>query len=383
MHPGCMAPPITCLTWAEKGDFGILHHTDVRAWMTALLDDPEVLFIGHNVAFDFGLIASEYPDLIPAIFKAYEDNRVTCSMIRQQMLDIAAGCYRGKFDRDGKTWIKFGYSLFDLTRRLAGRILKKDGWRLRYGEIRDIPISGWIAKACEMQRDAQARLASGNFGSYDPKDLQAIVADDPGQIIEYPLDDAKWTLFCFERQSVGAGQCQEHEDCRDTPALGIACAGGTYLVDQFRQARAAFALHLSSCWGMRTNPEGVEQLRVLTESQIVDVRARLIATGLVRADGSRDTKKAAEYMVEVCRRDNIPLRQTKLGGVSLDAESCLATQDPVLLDYERYTGLGKTLNADYPMLLAASVYPCHPRYGIAETGRITCSGPNLTNVSKK
>ncbi len=363
--PGCMAPPMTCMTWMERGETSahIVHWTEAEPLLRDWLEDPEVLLVGQNVAYDFAVVGAEFPDLIPLIFKAYEDDRVCDTMIRQKMLDIAAGCYRGRFDTDGETWIKYGYSLFDLTRRLTGRLLKKDGWRMRYGELRDIPVEHWIARAIEMQAEARVLLAAGHpFGGHEEKDLQAILLDDPRQIIEYPLDDARTTLDCFLKQEPCAAE---------------------YLKSQFHEARAAWALHLSSCWGMRTDPVGVEELRVITEAAIVDVKARLIVADLVRPDGSRDTKKAAEYMTKVCTENKLPIRKTKGGGVSLDAEACIATEDPVLKDYERYTGLNKTLTADYVMLLGGTQYPVHPRYDLAETSRTTCSGPNLQNVSKK
>lgn len=234
---------------------------------------------------------------------------------------------------------------------------------MRYGELRDTPIDRWISHAIEMQAEARVLLKAGDpFGGYDPKDLEAILLDPPEQIINYPLDDARTTLDVFLKQEPCAAE---------------------YLKSQFHEARAAWALHLSSCWGLRTDAKGVEELRALTEAAIVDVKARLIACGMVRPDGSRDTKKAAEYMARYCMENNLPIRKTKGGGVSLDAEACIAAEDPVLADYERYTGLNKTLSADVPMLRKGTVFPVHCRYDIAETSRTTCSNPNLQNVSKK
>ncbi len=362
IRPGCLAPEPVCATWAKGTEYGILHHTQCHDWLEGLLRDPQILFLGANIAFDFGVICAAWPDLTPLVFQAYENDRVTDVAIRQKMLDIAAGCYRGKLDQDN-VWVPYRYGLEFLAKRLLGIQLKKDGWRLRYEEFHDVPIERWISRAIELQAEARELLKAGDlFGGHEQKDLQAILSDPPGQVISYAVDDARTALGVFQKQEPCAAE---------------------YLKSQFHEARAAWALHLSSCWGMRTNPEGVEELRVLTEAAIVDVKARLIAYGFVRPDGSRDTKKAAEYMARFCMENNIPLRKTKGGGVSLDAEACIATEDPVLKDYERYTGLGKTLNADVPMLLKGTVFPVHCRHDIAETSRVTHSGPNLANVSKK
>lgn len=356
--PGNMAPPLTCITWCGGSSAGIEHHTKAEAILRDWLSDENLILVGQNVAYDFAVVCAEYPSLTPLVFQAYENNRITDTMLRQQLLDIAAGCYRGRFDSDGKTWIKHGYSLFDLARRLTGRLLKKDGWRMRYGELRDIPLSQWESHAAKLIAEAKLAIAAGS----EDKDLLAITQDAPRQVLEYPLDDARLTLECFQKQ----------EPCATE-----------YLRPQFHEARAAFALHLSSCWGMRTNAVGVEELRVVTEAAIVDVKAHLVAAGLVRKDGSRDTKAAAAHMGKFCMENNIKVRRTKGGGVSLDEEACTATEDALLLDYAKFTQLNKALTADYPMLLAGVTTPIHPRYGLAETLRTTCSGPNLQNVSKR
>ncbi len=420
IRPGCLAPEPVCATWAKGKEYGILHHTQVHDWLEGLLRDPEILFLGANIAFDFGVACAAWPDLTPLVFAAYENDRVTDVAIRQKMLDIAAGCYRGKLDQDN-VWVPYRYGLEFLAKRILGIQLKKDGWRLRYGEFENIPLSGWISRAIEMQAEARVLLKAGApFGGHEEKDLQAILLDPPEQVITYAIDDARTALAVFIKQEPCAAE---------------------YLKSQFHEARAAWALHLSSCWGMRTDLRGVEEVRVVTEAAIVDVKARLMALGIVRPDGSRDTKKATEFMLHACgwakatvdptlpgmgmlegewdseeeravkalararepkvksprvirgkgndcfyvalRDDALPLRFTKTKEIALDAEACIATEDPVLKDYERYTGLGKTLNADVPMLLKGTVFPVHCRHDIAETSRVTHSGPNLANVSKK
>lgn len=357
-----MAPELVCMTYeilegGLRGGPRIVHWSDAKPLLEDWLNDPGTCIVGHNIAYDFAVIGAQFPELIPLIFKAYEEDRVTDTLLRMQLLDIAQGCYRGKFEPDG-TWTKIGYSLFDLARRLTGRILKKDGWRMRYGEFRHLPIEQWEAHAKDLQDQARIAIAAGS----EDKDLAAILLDPPGQALQYPLDDASTTMDCYVKQEPAAEE---------------------YLKSQFHEARAAWVLHLSSVWGMRTNAEGVEELRVQTEEKLVDVTKRLVAAGLVRTDGSRDTKKAAGYMEEFCTKSGLRIRRTKTGGVSLDEESCLATEDPMLLDYARYTGLNKMLTADYAMLKQGTVYPVHTHYGIAESSRTTSSGPNLQNISKK
>ncbi len=369
---GRMAPEPVCMTWAEGSDSGIVHHTEARALLLSRLLDPEVRIVGQFVAFDFGVAAAAWPDLVPAIFAAYDDDRVVDTKVREQMRDIARGTYRGKMATDG-TWIKFAYGLEDLARRLLGVQLKKDGWRMRYGAFIDVPLSGWVDHAKEIQRDSAARLdafaATGRTeaslskeGKAWIKELQAIVTDYPEQVLRYPIDDAINTLAVYEVQE------------RTTPP--------EIFVDQFRQVRGDFALHLSSVHGMRTDGAGVYRLRVNTEAALVDVTARLQAAGFVRPDGSRDTKRVSAYMVEVCTREGLLLRKTEGGAPCLDVDACEATEDELLQDYADYTGLKKTLDTDIKMLETGTKYPVHCRYGLAESGRTTCSAPNIQNLRK-
>lgn len=330
-RPGVMAPELACVSWQHRGGEPILSHWTVserliRGWL-----ESDKVLVGHNVAYDCGVICANFPDLIPAIFEAYDSDRITDTMIRQQLLDIAAGCYRGKLGEDNQ-WIKYDYSLFAVTRRLTGRLLEKDEWRLRYGEFRELPLDQW-----------------------------------PEGARNYPLDDAVATLDCFEAQ-------EQHAE---------------FLKDQFAQARAAWWLHLVSCWGLRTSAEGVERLRVETEAEIEEVQSRLVAAGLVRADGSRDLKAAAAWMEGVCTEAQIPVRRTAPsikfpdGNIQLDADACKATGDDTLEDYALFTELGAVLNKDLPALAAGTVWPVHTHYGIAETGRTTSSHPNVQNWRRR
>jgi DNA polymerase-1 len=369
---GNMAPEMVCMTYADYVDKpGILHRTDPAAH--DLLEEKlkSALIIGQNVAYDMGVIANTYPDLIPLIFKAYAEDRVTDTMIRQHLLDIAVGCFRGYMDGND-VWVPLKYSLDALARRHLGVYLKKDGWRLRYGEFATVPISQWVDKATELQQEAVVLLQREGpkpadqryYDGHDPKDLLAIVADAPEQALKYPLDDATTTLDVYAAQERAPKE---------------------FLRAQFREARAAWALHLSTVWGLRTNEAGVDALEKQTVEAIREVKERLAAEGLVRADGSRDTKKAADHMRLVCARDGLKLRLTKGGkkeikGVCLDADACLASDDSILKDYAEFSTLQKTLSADVPMLRAGTRYPVHCKYGLAETSRTTCSGPNLQNL---
>ena len=402
IRPGRTAPPMTCMTWQEVelaggqtgpvGEAQICLHSAAQIYLKAWLEDPEVLFVGHNVAFDMAVVCAEFPELIELVFAAYENDRVTDTMLRQKQLDIAAGCYRGMFGEAGK-WIKLDYSLAVCAKRLAGMPIKKEGFRMFYAPFRNVTLNRWTEHARSVQARGQAWLdGSGDleldtlcaaFGDREKfaKEVAGMVAANPEEAVSYPLDDARATLACFLSQ-------EEHAE--------------EFLKDEFRQAQKAWWLHLTSAWGLRTNAAGVAALQMQTEHAAKDIEATLVAAGLVRPDGSRDTKLAKERMLLACgwqwddgqgkyvaleerERDGTlkPLRLTDGGNgppqPQLDADACKASDDETLKLYAELTSLKAVLNKDVPALARAVIYPVHTRFDIAETSRTTSSNPNVQN----
>lgn len=342
--PGRMAPPLACVThqsWdcvVGTQGFGqdpqLVYHTEAAAKVREWLLDPNLGLVGHNVAYDIAVMCAHDPTLTPLFFAALAADRITDTLIREQLLDIAKGRFRGYLDEEGK-WHALKYSLFDVTRKYTGRLLDKDEWRLKYGELREIPLADW-----------------------------------PEGAKEYPKLDAAATLAVWQAQE------------READLLG----------DQYRQVRAAVALHLASVWGIRTDPAAVAKLTLETEEARKEIFDRLVEAGLVRPNGTRDTKAAAAYMSETCTQLGLPLRRTATYDaarhgpgdcISLDEDACAATGDDLLADYAAYTTLGAVLSKDVPMLAAGARAPIHTRFGLVETGRTSSSGPNIQNIRRK
>lgn len=329
IRPGCLAPELACISFQILGqDPGLIWQGDehAHAIIQDWLRDDRTLLVGHNVAFDTVVLARQWPDLLPLIFEKYDKNLITDTELRQKLLDIAGGEYRGRSTSDGR-WIQHNYSLDALARRLLGRSLDKDTWRLQYGSLRDVPLLQWPAGARA-----------------------------------YPLEDARATLDSFLSQ-------EAHRD---------------YIPSQYHEARAGFSQHLMSAWGLRTSPEGVKQLREATLAEIDKVKDQLVAEGLVRPDGTRDTKAAQARMIDVMkwsgRIDQMVVTPT--GKPKLDGLSCKESEDPILIAYARYTTLNKVLGNDCEMLAQGIVVPIHPHYDLAESGRATCAGPNIQNLRR-
>ncbi len=405
IRPALLAPPLCVVTWQEPGKSAqIIHHTDAEPLIRGWLEDDSKILVGHNIAYDLAVICERYPHLRPLVFFAYANDRVTDTMIREQLLDVAGGVYRGRPGEKGK-WITHEYSLEDVSKRKAGFVLLKDGWRLSYSEFLDTPLRDWPTRAREVQAKARPRvveldrriaqaeaLGDDEYAKALTKErdgLTEMIDGDPSRASEYPLDDARATLAVYLAQ-------EKHV---------------AYLADQYRQARAAWALHLSSAWGLRTDAVGVEILRAATQEAYDELETELIELGLIRKNKtrSRDTKKAKARMIAVCKEEGILLRRTDshtdtetkkfckdaagnrlptghddcVEHVSLDADACNATGDDVLEDYAEISTLKKVLSNDIEALRKGTEYPVHTRYGFAETGRTTSSKPNIQNLRRK
>ncbi len=385
IRPALLAPPMVCTTWQCPGeDSQIVHVNDAYPVIRSWLEDPNRLLIGHFLAYDMTVVCAQFPDLVPLVFAAYKANRCICTKIRQQLLDIAGGVFRGRVGDKGR-WITHKYDLGDLSKRHLGKPLIKDGWRLEYAHFLDVPLSRWPERARERQAISRARRAE--LPALPGKDkalaaeianLDAIINDVPEGVIRYPLLDAETTLGVYQSQEIHS----------------------SYLKDEHRQAYAQFALYLSSTWGLRTHAPGVEALRLELQQAYEELAGEFEALGYVRPDGTRDMKAIKKLMVETCREQGIAIRRTdghakegaKCGHaddceehVSLDSDACeaVALVDPTctIADYSELSALKKMLTSDVPMLQAGTVYPVHTRFDIAETGRTTSSKPNIQNLN--
>ncbi len=365
-RPGLRSPPIVCVQWSidggpahlmtGRGEFanacGTLSPPSPHTFSSLLrhwLNDPGTLLVGHNVAYDLACFAAHDPTLLGPIFLAYRQNRVTDTMLRQKLADIGRGRYRGFFN--GPVWIPCQYNLGDVGGRHGFRVDKDDPWRLRYAELRDVPLAEW-----------------------------------PEGAISYALNDPKATWHAY------AGQASRY------PA--------ELLVDEFNQARKFWGLHLAEVWGLRTSLRGVmslekgarerlEQLEELLKDPAGCGHSPLKAHAencslcratppLVKPDGVRDTKAAKARMRlvwEQAQRDGKPfeLRATKSGDVCLDSDACNGSGDPLLEAYAELSSFKKVLANDVEALKLGVVHPIHTHFDIAETGRTTSAKPNVQN----
>lgn len=433
--PGKQAPPLVCHSFAASRHQGFVFNPKAGNVFWEQACAAGAILIAHNSAFDLAVMAADNPDRLPEIFDMLEAGRFRDTMIREKLLDIARGRYRG-FKSDSGYWVNLKYNLAALTsRRLGIKLEKEDNWRLHYNKLDGIPIEKWAAVTVNVV---------GSKG----QPLQLHGAD----AYTYAAGDATSTFGVYEEQEIIAAELH---------AQGIT----NPLADEQRQIRKLFWLHLCAAWGLRTDAEGIARLEVATRREIHELRELLrdpndehgiaqrnatrLARGekpiavpeewrsiepLVRPDhtlksgprkgwvepGSKDTKAAKRRMIDVCLDGGLEIRITKgeeekragkvkpskaanprapstkapefyrgicLEGIALDKDACDATGDPILQSYceltSQSTVFGKDIDGEHG-LKTGLYHPIHTFFeSLLETGRTSSSRPNVQNVKSK
>ena len=399
--PGLLTPPLVCLSWAErvlswerrgnsvfrlpkeKVETNLLNDKDAIRWFKEMVADPNVVLIGHNVSYDLAVIveASNDPGLLSIVFHAIREGRVSDTMIRESLLLLAEG--RLAFDpEEGRQPL---ISLAATAQRRLGEELDgktgADAWRIRYDELLGVPLEIW-----------------------------------PEEAIQYSIRDAETTLRVWEDQRFSA--MDEGYLDQGNPWM--------VLVDERRKVMAAWALHLCSCNGMRTDPKRVQEVTkkvlqageeldsLLLEEDLARMQTRKGKAVLV-GDKAAQQKRVAEayrkkyegkvspYPLPAVRRGKrveggggvsyvtsrgrhvVPLTSPSKtfpeGQVSTSRATLLDSDDSVLV---RLAELGETqkLRTTYiPILSRGTQVPIQPRYRLPmATGRTSCSHPNVQNL---
>jgi len=337
IRPGCTAPPLVCLTAAARaleGDvFGELYAV-ARApgFLREVLERRERL-VGHNVAYDLAVCCAEAPDLWPLVCEALDAGRVHDTQIAEQLLDIAQGRFRFATEVDDATGESttrpVEYTLAALAQRRCNRVLDKsaDSYRLRYLELLAVDPAQW-----------------------------------PPEARAYALEDAEATLLVREDQE------------REARALGLWDEALCGVTDEAAQVRAAFALHLTGTRGIAVDLAAVDALETKLRAQRAEGRSAMVATGLVRANGTRDMA-AIKARVTSAYRDGRKLLETETGAVSTSAAVLRESGDPVLVALAEAGKIEKLLSAFVPGLRTGAVAPLTCRYNVlVESGRTSAAG---------
>ena len=345
-RPGNMAPCVVCLSWS-LGNHGrglIVEQKQIENWLRQYLQeaiDGSTLLVGQYVAYDFKCILRTFPDLWDLVWKAYQSNAITCTSIREKLIDIAVGDLPYYYDKTGKKRKMETYSLEEIAAKRLGKKVDKgsDTWRLRFEELDGVPFEDW------------------------PIDAR-----------KYALDDADLTREIYVDQN--------------RRAHGINYS----LPTEFEDTRADFALALMSTWGVRVDVPRVKKLWSSTVDRMTELAAEIDKSGLAtwkpqnelmlgdsRPKEVPDVKKSMKVLREAIRKHypgeppTTPTGKIKTGQEVVD--KCDFEPLTKLVEFDK---LRKIANTYLRKMFEPVVHARFDSIG-GVSNRTSCSSPNLQN----
>ncbi len=311
IQPGLLSPPIVCGSMAVGSTRALLTKeqflSEIEAWLTS-----RTTICGANFSYDLGCVAAVRPDLLPLIFDKFERGEIHDILIAQALDAIAKGYFRDKMIVDPRTGSSIKepggsqskrFSQAIVVDQVLGRTNAKehDEYRLSYALLEGTPFSEW-----------------------------------PEVARVYPVDDAVNALEAATAQIEGSLIEDPHENLHDLPF----------------QCRAAWAEHLASMWGIRTDPARVAALKADLERQLVEKMAQIEHLGIFRPPDkkghrSKDTKKL-QQLVEIAYLGNPPL--TEGGAVSCARDVLKDCGNEALENFADVSKIEKLLGTYVPFL---------------------------------
>jgi DNA polymerase-1 len=343
IRPGCLVPDMVCLTAHRQGaQAPTISHARGGAVEAALelMASPTTVLVLQNAPFDLAVLV-EAADarglgerMLRAVFGALDAGRIRDTQVREWLMAIYHGTRKGA--------PKGHWSLSALSERYLGAKLAKgaDTWRLRYGELMTTPLRDW-----------------------------------PAEAKEYALRDATTTLQVWQAQ----------QEVAATTGIPLDPEHPGALQDEIRQNRAAFALHLMSAWGIRTDPTAVEALAVSLHQRLAELAPALQASGIVRANGTKDMTTLRAHVEAAYTKAGLEVPKTEKGAVATDKDTLgkVAIFDAALDAVVEHTHAEKVLSTFVTAAWAGTARPIQARFNpLVDSGRTSCSGPNLQNLPR-
>jgi len=391
---------------SPQGEWAVLGTREsAQLIMTAALAEPDVCLVAHNGGFDWTVWIRYmrelgYPDYAVrgVVLNLAEVGRIEDTLIREKLLTIASGDF--KFDRRRDTGIdpktgkkKLAKTMFGLDyvvgtyfgekaeRELVAEKKGDNAWRLRYAELRGVPMDKW-----------------------------------PEAAVNYAIEDAVWAYRVRQKQSAPVVYS----------AGAVVNPDGT-IVDEISQTGITLPLYWIGETGFRTDPAAVAEVKKEVRRDVQHGEDVAMQLGIVRVNGctacngtgfvsvneaclacggghcSRLAGKeagvcatckrrrgtcadnanmrygsiVAERLQEHVRRayedgdeDDTPVPRTEKGAISTDKDALRNSGDPLLIDYEDGAFARRMLQRYIPDLEAGSVDRLRePPNSLVSTGR--------------
>lgn len=331
--------------------------------INALVDGELDVLVAHNGSFDWGVLCNEWPWLLPVMTNLMEAGKIRDTMVREKLICIRDDNFN--FDsRRGNTATRYGLDYLVMTylrKDISADKKDPNSWRLRYGELMDVPLNEWPSKA-----------------------------------LDYALEDAVYAREVFFKQ-------------------------GPEVVDELPQTAAAWALHLMACHGVYTDADYVKAFEREVTKQAEEANQAAIEAGFWKVNRCKYCEGTGRTLGDVChycageehevavangryksRAKHKPGKHMKRlyalvteayhghppltdkGSVKTDADTLLGSGHPLLIKYAEGAQAQKLLNTYLPILERGIYHPITSSPNVlVRSGRTSWRNPNFQNPPQR
>jgi len=329
-QPRLKAPRAVCLGWYDGQDEGILKRDAAFDQLALWLADPEVVLIWHNATFDMTVLAVGRPSLIPAIFAAYEADRIKCTMYREKLLDLAS---IGFIKKKGYALDAVVLNRFD--RDISDGKHGKFSWRVRYHFLDHLPVADW-----------------------------------PQDAVDYVYSDVEWAFKIYQAQ----------KEQKAEPNTGLVYASSQGIKNEQETVAMGFSLNLASIWGFKVDQAQGARVEKRLHTKVDAAKKELIRAGVYRVNGSKNTKIIKALVEDAYTAKGAPTPTTEKGNTKACAKTLAASGDKTLLLLGSIAEEEKLLNSFVKMLHEPSIHPSYDALKV--TGRSSSFKPNIQQIPR-
>jgi hypothetical protein len=328
IRPGLLTPKLVILQCALDRDTDsnlapiqlLTPNESLKQHTLKFLKSEDVLWEGHNIAYDLGVLCNTWPELTPYVFKMLSEGRGRDTDIRERLIAIRDGHMQEDNEKS--------FGLAELTPKYCGHVLQKeDTWRLDYALLDGIPVEEW-----------------------------------PEEAIRYAKDDVRYLREVSRAQNAYYQPPDEWHQVCAAFALQL-CAIWGMRADASKVSEQI----------VKHSAEKQKMWAILMAQEFINPK-----TGKVV---QKSVKSAIE---RACAKAGIEVPKTEKGSIKTNKDTCelLKEFDPSLEAISRYNTAGKMLQTYLAPLDFATKYAMTSRPNtLVATGRTSWRGSKLTEYS--
>jgi len=392
---------LVCLSYSyPDGRKGVLDASEGLVWFSTRLAAGESL-VAHNLPFDASVLIKAGADH-KAVADAIRTGKLTDTGVYAKLNAIRYGW----LDYDPYTGKPAAFSLEALAEKylnvtVAGKKDEPDSWRMRYGELRNMPIADWPQGAID-------------YAQYDA----VLVREIYERLEHYPVCtdlifqvEAQYWLYLAGLW--GAATDSAKVDTLEQTLVPIVSAIKEELAQEGiyeRKPTKVFkddietevkrALEEQTIYtaGGKVSLATAQLRKALSASGSFVLNAfinkdidTLIDLGFAEEGGWKLNRREVqrrlfdefgfEYLTDKGKEHLVDGTPLELAHVSSDREALMESSDPALASLASIGAHEKILTTYVPAFREADIV--HPRWnGLVATGRVSVSRPNLNNIPK-